>query len=365
MLLASGRIPAEKTVKHKRYQRFFYPLSRPLSLILSKPGYELEYPEISPEQARVLKEKLMLQMIKAGAEDFALRWGTILRVSRFWLNSSHPLLDTAYKEIASSTGYAEGAVRELFQHFFSTLAHHNRPPISRIPPFWQEKRRFVVHICSGNIPTASFPGILLAYLLGTAQLVKVAEEDPFSPYYLIWSLRKCASSASFSSVPVAVIWWKGGQAENWEKALASEADVVAVYGTSEPVAYWRKIFPSRRTFLPYGPKISFQILGKRGQKLAQAVALDTVLFDQQGCMSPHWCFLVGWKKEDIYIFARELAKKLVKLSGKYPPRDKTLEEKVRIRSAINLYRIKKGTVLVGDLESGMVIVDKSREILPS
>lgn len=365
MLPSSPGIPSEEQVKQKQYHRFFYPFSERLSLILSKPRYELVYPEVLPEQAKVLKEKLLSTISKPRDGDLILRWETLQKVSRFWLNSSHPAVDSAYEEIATSTGYAKEAVQKLFRHFFGTLARYPKPPISRVPSFWLVKTRFVVHICSGNIPASSFPGIALAYLLGAAQLVKVAEDDPFSPYYFIWSLRECTSSSSISSVPIAVTWWKGGKEAGWEKALAQEADVVAVYGTSEPVSYWAKIFPYPEAFLPYGPKISFQILGKKGRNLAQAVALDTALFDQQGCMSPHWCFLVGWKKEDIYLFMTEIEKKLKLLARKYPPGEKSLEEKVRIRSAINFFRIKKTAFWVGKPESGMVIVDKSREILPS
>ncbi len=340
----------------------FYPFSYPDQQILTHRDFVLSYPPSLPKDAKKLKNFLLERASFEDDKTLMQRWEHIQRTSRFWLDERNGFLTNASEHISYWTGYSSRAVSELLAHFFTSIAKRRKPPITQIPPYWKQQKHFVIHICSGNIPTASFPGILMAHLLGAVQLIKVAENDPFSPYFLVESLRKTGTYRDYRSAPICVTYWKGGTKE-WEQALAQQADIVAVYGGNEPMILWERLLLKTKPRLLFGPKISIQILKKPGGNSAKKVALDVALFDQEGCMSPHWCFLIGWSKEEVRQFAFEVEKNLCRIAEVYPPIQRTIAQKIHLRSFIDSYQFRPAEIYASDLTKGAVIIDYSRQPL--
>ena len=74
----------------------------------------------------------------------------------------------------------------------------------------------------------------------------------------------------------------------------------------------------------FGPKYSFAIIGRNSfkikdiDKITYNLALDSSIFDQRGCNSPHTVFIENDDKIDPLTFAKHLSKNMEKVLKRIP-----------------------------------------------
>lgn len=149
--------------------------------------------------------------------------------------------------------------------------------------------RLTAHIFSGNVPGVAVTAVVRSLLLKSATLGKSAAGEPLLPALFARSLAE--EDAALGEC-LAIAYWPGGES-TLEQVAFERAEAVVVYGGAEAVAGVRARTPPAARFIGYGHRLSFGIIGREALtggnavESARAAARDAVLFDQQGCVSPH------------------------------------------------------------------------------
>lgn len=141
-------------------------------------------------------------------------------------------------------------------------------------------------------------------------------------------------------------------------------DHVFAYGSDRTLAEFEAALPAGVVFHGHGFGMGVAVVDEdtlaRPSDLAQRLALDTVAFDQRGCLSPRLVLVdceVGRARE----FARDLAKELLALDAAVP-RGRLLEDEqadiVRYRATMSYLAEVFGS------EEGMVVLDTEVRGLP-
>jgi hypothetical protein len=104
------------------------------------------------------------------------------------------------------------------------------------------------------------------------------------------------------------------------------------YGSDETLATLRKSLPPGVWFHEHGHGIGAVVADARtwASADARAIALDTVLFDQRGCLSPRVVCVVGGR-EQAQSIAQAVAGELKALELELPPGPKSVEEAAEAR----------------------------------
>jgi len=175
-------------------------------------------------------------------------------------------------------------------------------------------------VLAGSIPQPSLLALLAPLVLRSPVLAKPASRDPVTPRLLAGSiaavdaeLGRCIAIAPFGSSDDACL------------AALLEAPCIAATGSDASIAALAaRVRPSQR-FVASGHRLSLAVLGPaalaEGAALADAaegIALDTALWDQQGCLSPLAVFAVGGDDTAVDRFAERLAGALAGLERKLP-----------------------------------------------
>jgi hypothetical protein len=170
--------------------------------------------------------------------------------------------------------------------------------ISRVP---QAPRALV--LLSANVFVAALRAICLARAASARVLVRASRRDPA----LAEALAELLPSA-FELVP----------------ELRPEAgDHFWAYGSDDTLASVRAQLPPGVTFHGHGSGLGVVVVDYRSgatavAELAGAVALDTALFDQRGCLSPRLVCVLG-DEHAARTVASSLARELQRLERELPP----------------------------------------------
>jgi len=185
------------------------------------------------------------------------------------------------------------------------------------------------HVLAGNIPGVGLPGLVAATLAGSASLVKTASGDPLSP--ALWAASLSRQDPEIGEC-VAVLWWRGGQADLEAVALEG-ADAVIAYGSEKTMRDLQGRVRSR--FLGHGHRVSLGVIGRevlvRADEVAEQSAYDVSLFDQQGCLSPHCFYVEEGGAVSPKEFAEFLGSAMAKWAERLPPGSLTRGEAAAIR----------------------------------
>ncbi|MDO9123480.1 MAG: acyl-CoA reductase, partial [Deltaproteobacteria bacterium] len=130
-------------------------------------------------------------------------------------------------------------------------------------------------------------------LVKSACLGKAARGEPtFAPLYL----KTIEEIDPEMAECMAVLYWQGGE-EEIEASLFGQADAVVLFGGVETCRSLLEKIPRRIKTLVHGHRLGFGVIGRQRMKrqgmerLAEAVALDCSMFDQQACLAPHVYYL--------------------------------------------------------------------------
>src|SRR5436309_499918 len=155
----------------------------------------------------------------------------------------------------------------------------------------------VAHVVASHVPALALPAIALGCLAGAAVLVKSGRDDPLSaPAFQ----RALAAVDPVLAATVVTAYWPGGEVAREDAALGRAAVVVATGGDATLAALAPRL---GRRLIAHGPRWSVALVGRAGAGDVDAIALDTALHDQRGCLSPHAVYVT----DDARAFAERLA----------------------------------------------------------
>lgn len=199
------------------------------------------------------------------------------------------------------------------------------------------------HVFSGNVPGVPVWSLVMGLLVKSAQLGKTSSAEPLMA---VWFAESLAEVDERLAAAMAIVPWKGGDAELEETAIHA-AEAVVAYGGDAAVASLRAKTPTHKRFVAYGHKISLALIGRealvpdRMRDTAMKLAEDAALYDQQSCMSPQSVWVEEGGAVTARQFAESLAAELERLQLRKPRALLSEEESFAIQAERNRWRIEE------------------------
>jgi len=197
----------------------------------------------------------------------------------------------------------------------------------------------IAHVLASNVPALAVPAIALSCLAGAAVVVKSGRADGVSaPAFA----RAVAHVDRELGATIFTTYWPR-EAMEAERTVLAAADVVTITGTNEAIAT-----VSRRTkarVVAHGARTSVALMRDDAPAAEiAALALDIVLYEQRGCLSPTTVFVDGGA--DLRRFARDMVAALDAAAVPLPVPQSTATRGSR-RVALETARFAGATVLEG------------------
>lgn len=167
-----------------------------------------------------------------------------------------------------------------------------------------------VAVLAATVPTLAFEAIVESLLLRSPLLLRPSSRDLLTTTVLLDQLRDRAPAlAPF----VAGVHWPRS-CQRTSRAVLGQADLVQVWGDDDTVRTLERLVPPSTRFVGHGHRVSCAVIGPHeggdapvAGALARSIALDTSLFDQRGCMSPHTVFVHTESRPSLLDLAEHLA----------------------------------------------------------
>ncbi|MBM4348735.1 MAG: hypothetical protein FJ106_02440 [Deltaproteobacteria bacterium] len=258
--------------------------------------------------------------------------------SRRWLDKNYPLRKLALKTIPLITGFSPEVVEasidaemesSLREDMWRALSLEIGNPLylndfQYSPQLGGYSRAFgpelIVSIFSENIPALPHLLFMRSALVKSACLGKVARGEPtFAPLYL----KTMEEIDPEMAECVAVLYWQGGE-EEIEPFLFGQADAVVLFGGVETCRSLLEKIPRRVKTLVHGHRLGFGVIGRQRmrrqdlERLAEEVALDCSMFDQQACLAPHVYYLEKGGEVSPKEFCQAVAVAMERLNQRMP-----------------------------------------------
>ncbi len=258
--------------------------------------------------------------------------------SRRWLDKDYPLRRLALKTIPLITGFSSEVVEasidvemesSLREDMWRALSLEIGNPLylddfQYSPQLGGYSRAFgpelIVSIFSENIPALPHLLFMRSALVKSACLGKVARGEPtFASLYL----KTIEEIDPEMAECMAVLYWQGGE-EEIEASLFGQADAVVLFGGVETCRSLLEKIPRRIKTLVHGHRLGFGVIGRQRlnrqglERLAEAVALDCSMFDQQACLAPHVYYLEEGGEVSQKEFCQALAVAMETLNQRMP-----------------------------------------------
>ncbi|MCW5889940.1 MAG: hypothetical protein KIT14_05245 [bacterium] len=169
--------------------------------------------------------------------------------------------------------------------------------------------RLVAEVLASNVPALALPAIALGCLAGGATLVKSGRADTSSADAFHAALAAVDPELAATVVTAS---WRGGDPEG--AAVLARADVVVASGHDAAMAALATRLGDR--LVANGSRTSVVALGGPARDdVAAAIARDTALHDQRGCLSPTTVWVAG----EVAAWAEALVAALVDAARVLPP----------------------------------------------
>lgn len=273
------------------------------------------------------------------------------RVADRWRNPEDPIRKTAQATLPEITGLAPDMVSYLLTDCFSGVTPealladvaadlgHVRALDEFRPSANGRARAFgpavIVHILAGNIFTLPVRAVAGSLLVKSAVFAKSSSSEPVMATLFARSVAEVAPDLAEA---MAVAWWPGESkaGEALERLVCDRADLVTATGSDEAVKAIRGRVQSPVLVFPH--RASLGIVSREAlveiKEVAKAAALDVVLYDQAGCLSPHLFYVETGGVQTPRDFARALAEELRQLETKWPRGPRS----VRTSAALHRFR---------------------------
>lgn len=292
---------------------------------------------------------------------------TLAALVEDWLAPDSPWLERAVAALPAATGFSPAMIRHALPTMLAPLRH---PALAELVARQAGSRSgppLILHVLPGNLPGLAAIPAALSLAIGSAALLKPGRGDRLFPSLFVASLA--ARDADLADC-LATPYWPGTDRARGDLALAA-ADLVIAAGDDATIADLAG--RARGRFIGHGHRLSFAVVCRThadDPAAAAALAADTAVWDQRGCLSPQLCFVEG-DRAAATAFAGRLADELFALAVDLPPAEMPLAERLavrRLRDESEWARFdgeRAAVFAAADEAAGTVIVEPRPALRPS
>ncbi len=233
------------------------------------------------------------------------------------------------------------------------------------------QRGLVCHWLAGNVQVLGMFALVQAILTKNVNLLKISSKDDGVFMKLLSAFKdiEFVTRGGYRIVgndllkTISVVYFDHTNSDAG-KLMSKMANVRIAWGgreAVETVASYPKNYDTEDII--FGPKISFSVIAndvlldeRTAKKLARKVAVDSSIFDQTGCASPHNLFIEEGGAISPLEFSTYLSDAMAKVALQIPKGDTSLEQISSIHSIRGLYDF-KGRVWASSDSTWTVLYD--------
>jgi len=249
---------------------------------------------------------------------------------------------------------------------------------SRKQFFKANQRGLVCHWLAGNVQVLGMFALIQAILTKNVNLLKISSKDDG----VFTNLLKTFEGISYTTKggytvygddlleTIAIVYFSHKDKELGE-LMSKSANVRIAWGgreAVETVASYPSMFDTEDII--FGPKISFSAISKevlsterKAKKIARKVAVDSSVFDQTGCASPHNLYIEKGGEISPREFCKLLADGMKKTAMQIPKGIDSVEQISAIHSIRGLYDF-KGEVWASEDATWTVLFSEDKDLNP-
>ncbi len=224
----------------------------------------------------------------------------------------------------------------------------------------------VLHVTAGNVFLSSIDSLIMGFLTKNLSILKVSSQNTFFPQFFAEAL-KAFDDKNILADKFAVVHWKGGDKKT-EAFIKSKVNTIIAWGGEEMISSYRENLPQHVKLLDFGPKISLQLISKKGLEntdlnlVADKLVSDITPWDQAACASPQNLYLEEGIDADKILHAIDEAFKRAKPRGAISDDEATEVLKEKYRGYYSEL-MEGGKVLVG--KEHLLHLEQNKVLKPS
>lgn len=296
----------------------------------------------------------------------------LAETTRRWQSPSFAYRQVAEEYLPKITGYSRPVIARGFDHLFSELSRDNLWALLEeefddplVLDEWRPRRHvasktrafgpnLTLHIIAGNIPGIGVQSLIFGLLVKSPSMVKSATDEPLLTALFAQSLNEVAPEIARY---VVVWWWQGGERE---RLLMGFSDLVVAYGGNPSIRAIRDQMqtPPNCRLVAYGHRYSLALIAREcaTRETAQALALDMAMYDQQGCLSPQFCWVEERGALSPQEFARALGNELEFIESELPSGIATSTRMANTQQVRAFYELKERAVYTSPRSTRWTVV---------
>jgi hypothetical protein len=240
------------------------------------------------------------------------------------------------------------------------------------------QRGLVCHWLAGNVQVLGMFALVQSILTKNVNLLKISSKDDGVFLKLLSAFKdvEFITHGGFSIAgndllkTISIVYFEHTNTDSG-KLMSKKANVRIAWGgreAVETVASYPKNFDTEDII--FGPKISFSVIAndvlidnRAAKKIARKVAVDSSIFDQTGCASPHNLFIEEGGAISPLQFTEYLSEAMAKVAVQIPKGETSIEQISSIHSIRGLYDF-KGRVWASTDSTWTVLFDEDNVLSP-
>ena len=153
----------------------------------------------------------------------------------------------------------------------------------------------LLHVSAGNVFLGCIDSLLMGLITKNISILKLSSQNQIFPEIFKRSFEEVDKKKILCD-KFYIIHWKGGD-QSIESTLKKRVNAILAWGGEEMLDSYSQGLGKGVKLLDFGPKISIQVLSKKAfdetplEKLAENIARDVCLWDQQACASSQNLFI--------------------------------------------------------------------------
>jgi len=337
----------------------------------------------SKEQLSSIIEELSSKKEWLRAQPIDALIGLIGQASEKWLKAEGDLEKMKEKGLAFLANWSKP---EHLNRISTIGLRGNRQYIDNFLPLNGSRKQFlkanqrglVCHWLAGNVQVLGMFALIQSILTKNVNLIKISSKDEG----VFAGLLKAFKNVSYTTKggytiegnklleTIAIVYFSHRD-KGVGELMSKSANVRIAWGgreAVETVSSYPSMFDTEDVI--FGPKISFSAISRevlmterKAKKLARKVAIDSSVFDQTGCASPHNLYIERGGEVSPKEFCTLLAEGMNKAAIQIPKGVDSIEQISAIHSIRGLYDF-KGEVWAGEDATWTVLYSEDKKLNP-
>jgi Acyl-CoA reductase (LuxC) len=162
----------------------------------------------------------------------------------------------------------------------------------------------LVHMLSGNSPSAAMTSIADAALVKAVNVFKMPSADPFTTVAVLRTMSDIEPDHPVLR-SMSAVYWRGGDTTVEGVLYRSQFfDKLVAWGGGDAIANAAKYVGPGFQLIAFDPKVSMSIIGPEAfasketlETVADLAAADATIFNQDACVAPRQIFVEGTPEE--------------------------------------------------------------------